>query len=140
MLFSEPFWSNGRRCLKTKGAIIILHHWNNLLALLNIHIYTAWHSAYSIISTMQYAAWLCNKGSSEGILTMVKGRESGKVIYTKYSKHWHCTVAHTKNCVCSKMFNDGLNHGLFPSLFKLIPNHVHWIVYAVAYLNFIIEF
>ena len=27
-----------------------------------------------------------------------------KVIYTKYSKHWPYTVAHTIDCVCSKMF------------------------------------
>ena len=26
-----------------------------------------------------------------------------KVIYTKYSKHWPYTVAHTFDCVCSKM-------------------------------------
>ena len=37
-----------------------------------------------------------------------------------YSKHWPYTVAHIIDCVCSKMLNHGLNHGLFLSLFKLI--------------------
>ena len=65
----------------------------------------------------------------------------GKVIYPKYSqKHWPYTLAHTIDCVCSKMLNHGLNHGLFLSLFKLIPCHIHWIVFVLAYLNFIFEF
>ena len=46
---------------------------------------------------------------------------STKVIYPKYTKHRPYTVAHTIDCVCSKMLNHGLNHGLFLSLFKLIP-------------------
>ena len=50
------------------------------------------------------------------------------------------TVAHTIDCVCSKMLNHGLNHGFFLSLFKLIPCPIHWIVYVLAYLNFIFEF
>ena len=41
-----------------------------------------------------------------------------KVIYPKYSKHWLSTVAHTIDCVCSKILNHGLNHGLLFSLFK----------------------
>ena len=66
---------------------------------------------------------------------------SFKVIYPlKYFKHWPYTVAHTIDCVCSKMLNHGLNHGLFLSLFKLIPCPIHWIVYVLAYLNFIFEF
>ena len=32
-----------------------------------------------------------------------------KVIYTKYSKHWHYTVAHTFDCVCSKISNSWFN-------------------------------
>ena len=44
-------------------------------------------------------------------------QQAGKVIYTKYSKHWPYTVAHTIDCVCTKM----LNHGLFILLFMLIP-------------------
>ena len=35
------------------------------------------------------------------------------------------TVANTIDCVCSKMLNHGLNHGLFLSLFKLIPCPMH---------------
>ena len=56
-------------------------------------------------------------------------RPSGKVIYTKYSKHWPYTVTHTFECVCSKI-NHGLNHGLFISLLKLILCPIHWIVYV----------
>ena len=52
-----------------------------------------------------------------------------KVIYHKYSKHWPYTVAHTIDCVCSKMSN----HGLFLSPFKLIPCPIHWIVCVLAY-------
>ena len=50
-----------------------------------------------------------------------------KVIYTKYSKHCPSTVAHTIDCMCSKI-NHGLNHGFFLSLFKLILCPIHWIV------------
>ena len=63
-----------------------------------------------------------------------------KVINLKYSKHWPYTVAHTINCVFSKMLNHGLNFGLFLSIFKLIPCPIHWIVYVLACLNFILEF
>ena len=42
-----------------------------------------------------------------------------KVIYPKYSKYWLSTVALTIDCVCSKIWNHGLNHGLFLSLFNL---------------------
>ena len=52
-----------------------------------------------------------------------------KVIHTKYSKHYPYTVAHTFECVCSKI-NHGLNHGLFISLMKLILCPIHWIVYV----------
>ena len=48
----------------------------------------------------------------------------GKVIHTKYSKHRPSTVAHTFECVCSKI-NHGLNHGLFISLLKLILCPIH---------------
>ena len=61
-----------------------------------------------------------------------------KILYPKYSKHWSYTLAHTINCVWSKMLNHVLNHGLFLSVFKIIPCHIHWIVYVLAYLNFII--
>ena len=39
-----------------------------------------------------------------------------KVIYPKYSKHWLSSVAHTIDCVCSKI----LNHGLLFSLFMFL--------------------
>ena len=60
-----------------------------------------------------------------------------KIIYPKYSKHWPYTVAHTIDCMCSKM----LNHGLLLSLFKLISCHIHELyTYVLAYLNIIFEF
>ena len=58
-----------------------------------------------------------------------------KVIYTKYSKHWPYTVAHTNDCVCSKMLNHGLNHGLSLLLLKLIPCHIHWIVNVLGVIQ-----
>ena len=47
------------------------------------------------------------------------GCKGGKVIYSKYSKQWLSTVAHTIDFVCSKISNHGLNHGLLFSLFKI---------------------
>ena len=41
-----------------------------------------------------------------------------KVIHPKYSKHCLSTIAHTIDCVGSKILNHGLNHGLLFSLFK----------------------
>ena len=81
-----------------------------------------------------------NRDMMQEILNAGSIEEKAKVIYTKYSKHWPYTVAHTIDCVCSKMLNHGLNHGLFLSLFKLIPCPIHWIVYVLAYLNFTFEF
>ena len=45
------------------------------------------------------------------ILFFITRRNKGKVIYPKYSKHWLSTVAHTIDCVCSKILNHCLNHG-----------------------------
>ena len=45
-------------------------------------------------------------------------RFRSKVIYPKYSKHRLSTVAHTIDCVCSKILNHGLTYGLLFSLFK----------------------
>ena len=45
---------------------------------------------------------------------------TGKVKYTKYSKHWHNTLAHTIDWLCSKMWNNGSNHGLSISFYKLM--------------------
>ena len=42
----------------------------------------------------------------------------GTYRYPKYFKHWLSTVAHTIDCVFSKILNNGLNHGLFFPLFK----------------------
>ena len=56
-----------------------------------------------------------------------------KVVYPKYSKHWLHTVAHTIDCVCSKMLYHGLNLGLSLSVFKLISCHIHWIAYRISY-------
>ena len=63
--------------------------------------------------------------SCEGHRAALDANQPAKVIYPKYSKHLPYTVAHTIDCVCSKMLNHGLNHGLFLSLFKLIPCPIH---------------
>ena len=39
-------------------------------------------------------------------------------MYPNYSKHWLSTAAHTIDCICSKIVDQGLNHGLIFSLFK----------------------
>ena len=62
------------------------------------------------------------------------GCSQGKVIYPKYFKHWPYTVAHTIHCVGRS--NHGLIHGLFLSLFKLIPCPIRYIVYELAYFIF----
>ena len=67
-------------------------------------------------------------------LTTCDFRPYSKVVYPKYSQHWPYTVAHTI------VLNDGLNDGSFLSLFKLIPCPIHWIVYVLAYSNFIFKF
>ena len=82
----------------------------------------------------------CNNFRIEQDSELAKFWPRAKVIYTKYSKHWLYTVANTIDCVCSKMLNHGLNHGLFISLFKLVPCPIHWIVYVLTFLNFIYEF
>ena len=41
-----------------------------------------------------------------------------KGIYPKYYKHWSYTVAHTINCVCSKMLNHGWTHGVISFTFQ----------------------
>ena len=69
--------------------------------------------------------FLAKKSLQIELNTNRKVMGSTRNIYTKYSKHWSYTVAHTIDCVCSKMLNHGLNHGLFLSLFKLIPSPIH---------------
>ena len=74
--------------------------------------------------------WDCQtlKQSSSSLVWVLNLKPTCHALYLgasqKYSKHWLCTVTHTIDCVCSKM----LNHGLFLSLFKLIPCPIHWIV------------
>ena len=82
------------------------------------------HIPYVFKCTLLYFPWVFyTTPSSTGISSWVWH----KVIYPKYSKHWPYTVAHTIDCVCSKMLNYGLNHGLFLSFFKLIPCPRHCI-------------
>ena len=52
------------------------------------------------------------------ILAKIPVVPKSKVIYPKYSKHFVTTVPHTIDCLCSKILNHGLNHGLLFSLFK----------------------
>ena len=64
-----------------------------------------------------------------------------KVIYPKYSKHWPYTVAHTIDCVCSKMLSHGFNHGLFFFNFQAytLPHTLNCIcvsLFKFSYFNF----
>ena len=56
--------------------------------------------------------------NNEAFVKSVEICEQPKVIHPKYSNHWLSTVAHAIDCVCSKILNHGLNHGLLFSLFK----------------------
>ena len=49
----------------------------------------------------------------------LKCRLACKVIHPNYSKQWPYLLPSTMDCDCSKIWNHGLNHGLFLSLFKL---------------------
>ena len=40
---------------------------------------------------------------------------------------------HTQLIVCAENSNQGLNHGVFLSPFKLTPCPIHWIAYVLAY-------
>ena len=76
--------------------------------------YILWHT--------QLIVYAVGNGDSKLVGLVAKKNEKTeawiKVIYPKYSKHWLSTVAHTIDCVCSKILNHGLNHGLLFSLFK----------------------
>ena len=53
----------------------------------------------------------------------------GKVIYTKYSKHWPYTVAHTIECVCSKINNSWFNPWFSFYISSLCPApYVEWYI------------
>ena len=56
-----------------------------------------------------------------------------KVIYTKYSKHCPYTVAHTIECVCSKI-NHGLNHGF--TMRKNLPKTLDQLIFCKYTLVF----
>ena len=75
-------------------------------------------SIFKLKPSWQYGQYVCQK--------IANFYSYSKVIDTKYSKHRPSTVAHTFECVCSKI-NHGLNHGLFILLLKLINCPIHWI-------------
>ena len=77
--------------------------WRRQIALHSVSVYKKWYKR----NIIEIWAILRKKGGG------------GKVIHTKYSKHCPSTVAHTFECVCSKI-NHGFNHGLFISLLKHI--------------------
>ena len=47
-----------------------------------------------------------------------------KVMYPKYSKQWLSTMAHTIDCVWSRILNHGWNHGLLFSLFNFFGSKI----------------
>ena len=42
-----------------------------------------------------------------------------EIAIKKYSKHKLSTVAHTIDCMCIKMLNNGLNHGFIIFIFQV---------------------
>ena len=107
--FGRASYVNGL-CSKMSGKLNVLH---KSLECLNYFLRTA---AEEVCFLGQRSLWLVLIGTA------------AKVIHTKYSKHRPSTVAHTFECMCSKI-NHGLNHGLFISLLKHINCPIHWIVY-----------
>ena len=74
-----------------------------------------------LISTLGKRHFVCFCGSNSRwkyAVPTLPSKHRAKVINPKYSKHWLSTVAHIIDCVCSKILNHGLNHGLLLSLFK----------------------
>ena len=65
---------------------------------------------------------------------------SGKGIDTKYSKHWPYTVAHTFDCVCSKINNSWFNQWFSFYCLSLYPApYIEWYIcwpIWISYLNF----
>ena len=54
---------------------------------------------------------------------------AAKVIYTKYSKHWLYTVAHTIECVCSKINNSWFNPWFSFYISSLCPApYIEWYI------------
>ena len=65
---------------------------------------------------------------------------SAKVIEIKYSKHWPYTVAHTFDCVCSKINNSWFNPWFSFYFSSLYPApYIEWYMCCpiqISYLNF----
>ena len=81
------------------------------------------HSVSKIVQNFH-----CSKNCSSDLKIFTDSRLQPriKVIYPKYSKHWPYTLAHTIDCVCSKMLNHGLNHGLVISFnFQVFWMKIH---------------
>ena len=78
-----------------------------------------WVSSFFSFSTLGKRHFVCFCGSNSRwkyAVPTLPSKHRAKVIYPKYSKHWLSTVAHTIDCVCSKI----LNHGLLFSLFMFL--------------------
>ena len=108
----------------------------NIINLINLPILPIHRKVYLLV----YIHWRCSRGGALGVFILnlplipdllgvirvllittyilPDSNVGPKYIYHKYSKHWLSTVAHTMDCVCSKILNRGLNHGLLFSLIK----------------------
>ena len=74
------------------------------------HIFWGCGKIFHVFSVVLQASTVQYRPSEKKIVFGLKVPSSdglGKVIHTKYSKHCPSTVAHTFECVCSK-----INHGL----------------------------
>ena len=127
LLFSPniQMWFNGQLSEKNLGWFLTARFY-----LVNYgSLKPAWETILSFMTityTLYYISFL-----SDGCV---------KVIYTKYSKHWPYTVAHTIDYVCNEMNNPWFNPWFNILLFKPIPCPIHWIVCVLAYLCFILNF
>ena len=81
----------------------------------------AWNNGFKLFI---FSTFSLQYNSRRPILT--KTLPTSKVIYTKYSKHWLYTVAHTFDCVCSKINTSWFNPFYFSSLYPAI--YIEWCI------------
>ena len=83
---------------------------------------------YCILSLSEVTKYVVNRHLVPNHIRYVV-RGASKVIYTKYSKHWLYTVAHTIECVCSKMNNSWFNPWFSFYISSLCPApYIEWYI------------
>ena len=113
-----------------KLIIIMMQAQNWKFFYLLTKIFSAWFQ----IENWNASAWLRTLSARLGSIWEIPAQTHHynicplpKVIYTKYSKHWLYTVAHTIECVCSKINNSWFNPWFSFYFSSLYPApHIEW--------------